>query len=130
VVANSSMSMSVWRLAALARRRGGSRLLESRWLSSSSGTSSGGGGIPYTSLTVGIPKEIAPLERRVAATPESVLRLTGPGFRVIVEDHAGAASYFSNADYEAAGATIVPSVYDKADIILKVCMYVFDKRDV
>jgi Alanine dehydrogenase/PNT, N-terminal domain len=112
------MSISVWRLAAaFARRRGGLRTYESRWLSSNNIS----GGIPYASLTVGIPKEIAPLERRVAATPESVQRLVAPGFRVIVEDHAGAASYFSNADYEAAGATIVPTVYDKADIILKVC---------
>lgn len=81
-------------------------------------------GIPYSELTVGIPKENFPLEKRVAATPESVKRLTQPGFSVLVEDGAGEQAYFSNADYEAAGATIVPSgpsedVWKQSDIILK-----------
>jgi NAD/NADP transhydrogenase alpha subunit len=73
-------------------------------------------------LTVGIPKELFPLEKRVAATPESVERLVKPGFSVIVEDGAGQDSYFSNAAYEAAGATIASSpedVWTKSDIVLK-----------
>jgi alanine dehydrogenase len=76
---------------------------------------------------VGIPKEIFPLERRVAASPESVLRLIKPsanvaGFKVLVEDQAGALSYFANQDYEKAGAAIVSTqdVWKKSDIILKV----------
>jgi len=76
-------------------------------------------GVPYSELTVGIPKEIFPLEKRVAATPESVKRLIKPGFKVVIEDNAGAASYFSNTDYEDAGATVVPNVWEKSDIILK-----------
>jgi len=76
-------------------------------------------GIAYSDLTIGIPKENFPLEKRVAATPESVQRLVKPGFKVVIQDNAGAASYFSNADYEAAGATIVPSVWDISDIVLK-----------
>ena len=76
-------------------------------------------GTPYSELTVGIPKENFPLEKRVAATPESVKRLVKPGFSVLVEDGAGETAYFSNADYEAAGAKIVPSVWKDADIILK-----------
>ena len=63
-------------------------------------------GIPYSKLTVGVPKEHYPLERRVAASPESVQRLIKPGFRVMIEDGAGSQSHFSNKDYEAAGATI------------------------
>ena len=77
-------------------------------------------GIAYADLTIGIPKERFPRERRVAATPESVARLVSPGFNVQLESQAGAASYFSDADYAAAGATIVDNVWKNADIILKV----------
>jgi NAD(P) transhydrogenase len=78
-------------------------------------------GIPYDKLTVGIPKEDFPLEKRVAATPESVERLVTPGFKVLVESDAGSNAYFSNADYESKGATIASKdeVWKKSDIILK-----------
>ena len=79
-------------------------------------------GIPYDKLTVGIPKEHFPLERRVAASPESVGRLVKPGFNVVVENGAGDKSHFSNSDYEAAGATIVASaddVWKQSDVVLK-----------
>jgi hypothetical protein len=79
-------------------------------------------GTPYANLTVGIPKETFPLERRVAATPESVARLIKPGFKVQVETMAGEKSYFADADYQAVGATIVDSVYKTSDIVLKVCI--------
>jgi NAD/NADP transhydrogenase alpha subunit len=77
-------------------------------------------GVAYNSLTVGIPKETYALEKRVAATPESVARLVAPGFSVVVEEGAGRNSFFSNADYEAAGAKIVPSIWTESDIVLKV----------
>jgi H+-translocating NAD(P) transhydrogenase len=77
-------------------------------------------GIPYEKLTVGIPKETFPLERRVAATPESVARLVKPGFKVQVEDGAGMPSYFSNQDFQNAGAAIVDDVWKTSDIVLKV----------
>lgn len=79
-------------------------------------------GIPYDKMTVGIPKEHFPLERRVAASPESVERLVKPGFNVIVEDGAGSKSHFSNADYEAAGAKVVSSaddIWKQSDVVLK-----------
>ena len=78
-------------------------------------------GIPYSSLTVGIPKENFPLEKRVAATPESVERLVKPGFSVLIEDGAGANAYFSNHDYEKAGAKIVSTsdLWKGSDIVLK-----------
>jgi hypothetical protein len=80
-------------------------------------------GISYSKLTIGIPKERFPLEKRVAATPESIKRLVKPGFSVLVEDGAGETAFYSNADYEAAGATIVsgdPSeVWKQSEIILK-----------
>lgn len=77
-------------------------------------------GRPYAKLTVGIPKETFPLEKRVAASPESVARLVKPGFSVVVEKTAGDHSFFADADYQEAGATIVDNVYETSDIILKV----------
>ena len=77
-------------------------------------------GIPYDQLTVGIPKETFPLEKRVAASPESVARLVKPGFNVEIEKGAGAASYFSDAAYEEVGAKMVDSVWESSDIVLKV----------
>jgi NAD(P) transhydrogenase len=81
-------------------------------------------GQPYDTLTVGIPKETFELEKRVAATPESIARLKGFQ-RILVEDGAGVASHFNNSDYERAGATIVPhdEVWKKSDIVLKVRGY-------
>jgi len=80
-------------------------------------------GTPYSELTVGIPKETYPLEKRVAATPESVTRLVKPGFSVVIENGAGDAAFYSNADYEAVGAKIVPTsaeVFKQSDIVLNV----------
>lgn len=78
-------------------------------------------GIPYSKLTVGVPKERYPLEKRVAATPETVSKLVKPGFSVLIEKGAGAPSYFSDADYEAAGAKIVDTddVWRGSDIVMK-----------
>ncbi len=74
-------------------------------------------------MTVGIPKESRPGERRVAATPESIGRLKKLGFEVLVEAHAGAGASFSDDDYQTAGATVVADtrqVWHDADILLKV----------
>ncbi|SPQ97116.1 unnamed protein product (mitochondrion) [Plasmodiophora brassicae] len=79
-------------------------------------------GIPYANLTIGVPKEVADGEARVAQTPDTCAALVRKGFRVVVQSGAGAASNFSDADYAAAGATIVPTAADafNADIVLKV----------
>lgn len=77
-------------------------------------------GLAYDKLTVGIPKEDYPLEKRVAATPESVARLVKPGLTVVVEKGAGDLSYFSDADYTLAGAKVVDNVWKESDIVLKV----------
>lgn len=78
-------------------------------------------GIPYSKLTVGVPKETFPLEKRVAATPETVSKLAAPGFNVLVEKGAGEASHFSDADYLAAGAKVVPAeeIWKGSDIVMK-----------
>lgn len=77
-------------------------------------------GIPYHQLKIGIPKETMALEKRVAATPESVQRLVPAGFQVLVEQGAGEGAFFDNASYEQAGARVVESVWNEADIVLKV----------
>ena len=61
-----------------------------------------------STLTVGVPRETAPGERRVAMTPDTVKRLTASGVVVKVESGAGLASGHSDDAYVAAGATIVP----------------------
>ncbi|KIY43348.1 PNTB-domain-containing protein, partial [Fistulina hepatica ATCC 64428] len=81
-------------------------------------------GVPYASLTVGVPRETFPGERRVALTPSNVSLLLKKGFgRVLVQSGAGAAAQFTDAQYAAAGAMVVShsptAVYD-ADILLGV----------
>ncbi|MEX0674993.1 MAG: Re/Si-specific NAD(P)(+) transhydrogenase subunit alpha [Gaiellaceae bacterium] len=57
-------------------------------------------------MRVGVPKETAPGERRVALVPDAVQKLVQKGHEVVVEKGAGAEASFADADYEAAGATI------------------------
>ena len=71
--------------------------------------------------TVFIPKEIDANETRVAASPDTVKRLTALGFSVVVEKGAGASSRIPDADFAAAGAAIgKASDAGKADLVLKV----------
>lgn len=58
-------------------------------------------------MSVGVPKEITPLEKRVAQTPDTVAKLVKLGITVNVEAGAGEASKCSDKGYEAAGAQIV-----------------------
>ncbi|HEY5412093.1 MAG TPA: Re/Si-specific NAD(P)(+) transhydrogenase subunit alpha [Caulobacteraceae bacterium] len=62
-------------------------------------------------------------ETRVAATPETVKKLSALGFSVIVETGAGVGASISDADYQAAGAEIAASAaaaLKTADVLLKV----------
>merc|ERR1719223_167662 len=79
-------------------------------------------GTPYSDLTIGVPKETFPREKRVAATPETVSKLINPGFHVLIESNAGSGSHFSDADYKEAGATTVSKeeLFQKSDIVMKV----------
>lgn len=77
----------------------------------------------FKGLSFGIPKEIMQGERRVAAIPETVKKLTDGGAKVLVEKDAGIGSYFSDEEYEKVGAVIIGDVqklFDDSDIILKV----------
>ena len=58
-------------------------------------------------MRVAVPKETGAGERRVALVPDSVGRLTAAGFAVAVEQGAGAAAGFTDAEYTAAGAEVV-----------------------
>jgi len=69
-------------------------------------------------MRIGVPKESASGERRVALTPGVVDRLVQKGHEIVVEAGAGEGSYFSDADYENAGATI-GAAYE-ADVVVKV----------
>ncbi len=74
-------------------------------------------------MKVGVPKEIRPGERRVAATPETVARLIKLGFEVQVETNAGLGASFRDADYVAHGASIAETArqtWDEAELVLKV----------
>ena len=70
-------------------------------------------------MRVGVPKESAAGERRVALVPEVVARLVSGGFEIVVEASAGDAASFPDAGYEEAGARIASDAYD-ADAVVKV----------
>ena len=74
-------------------------------------------------LIIGIPKEIHPDERRVAATPNTVARFRKMGLDVQTEAGAGHNAGFSDADYQEAGATVcaeAAKVWATSDLIIKV----------
>jgi NAD(P) transhydrogenase subunit alpha len=69
---------------------------------------------------IGVPRETAAGEKRVATVPEVVQKLAKLGFRVAVESGAGEAANFPDDAYRAAGAQIVSQVWDSADVVFKV----------
>jgi alanine dehydrogenase len=74
-------------------------------------------------MRVGVPKEIKNHEYRVGLTPASVAELTAAGHVVNVQTQAGMGIDFSDEDYVAAGATILPDapgVFAQSDMIVKV----------
>ena len=75
------------------------------------------------SLTIGIPREIYPGEKRVAAVPDVVEKWRKLGFAVAIESGAGALANFADDTYIAAGATVADNaaaLFAQADLILKV----------
>ncbi len=57
-------------------------------------------------MKVGVLKETAPGERRVALVPEMLARLRGAGLDVLVQSGAGDGAWFADSAYAEAGATI------------------------
>src|SRR3954463_64670 len=75
------------------------------------------------SQLIGVPRESAAGEKRVATVPEVVEKLVKLGFRVAVQSGAGDAANFADDTYRAAGAEIgaeAASLWARADIIFKV----------
>ena len=72
---------------------------------------------------IGIPKEIHPGEKRVAATPQTILKLKKLGFGVAVQSGSGDAINASDAEYQEAGASIVgdaAELWASSDVVMKV----------
>jgi NAD(P) transhydrogenase subunit alpha len=71
-------------------------------------------------MKIAVVRETAPGETRVAATPETVKKLIGLGAEVAVETGSGESASISDADYEAAGASVSPRAksLDGADLVL------------
>jgi NAD(P) transhydrogenase subunit alpha len=70
-----------------------------------------------------VPREHAPGETRVAATPESVKRLIKTGFEVVVEASAGEQAHFADTAFADAGATIATDAkreWSSADVVIKI----------
>jgi alanine dehydrogenase len=74
-------------------------------------------------VKVGVPREVKNNEYRVAITPAGVNEFTRGGHQVFVESGAGAGSSITDAEFAAAGATILDSadeVWGTAELVLKV----------
>ena len=74
-------------------------------------------------MKISIPKERRADEARVAGSPDTVKKLIGLGFDVVIETGAGEASSIADEDFAAAGATIAAdeaAALGDADIVLKV----------
>jgi NAD(P) transhydrogenase subunit alpha len=69
-------------------------------------------------MRIGVPKEIAAGERRVALVPEIVQRLAPGGFEVVLEPGAGAAASFPDSAYTEAGAEL--GDWSSTDLVVKV----------
>ncbi|MCB2022351.1 MAG: Re/Si-specific NAD(P)(+) transhydrogenase subunit alpha, partial [Burkholderiaceae bacterium] len=74
-------------------------------------------------MRIGVPKETADGEKRVASVPDVVAKLVKLGFGVAVESGAGAAAHFADDTYREAGAEVVPdaaALWATSDIVFKV----------
>src|SRR5579863_7189181 len=73
-------------------------------------------------MRIGVPKETADGEKRVALVPEVVKKLTGQGHELLVQKGAGAGALIPDAMYQEAGAKLVDSAQEAlgADVVLKV----------
>ena len=73
-------------------------------------------------MKVGVARETAPGERRVALVPDALGKLTAAGLEILVEAGAGLGALIPDAAYEAAGARVATTdeLYTQADVILRV----------
>ncbi len=74
-------------------------------------------------VTIGIPREIMPGEKRVSAIPATVEKMIAAGAEVLVETGAGSGAFVNDDEYSEKGAKIIADVlelYKRANVILKV----------
>jgi alanine dehydrogenase len=74
-------------------------------------------------MVIGVPREIHRQEHRVGLSPFAVTQLVAEGHTVYVEKGAGVAAYFTDRDFEQAGAQIVygpEEAYHRADLVCRV----------
>ncbi len=74
-------------------------------------------------MKIGVLKEVTPGETRVAATPDTVKRFVSDHLEVLIESGAGVKAFFSDEDYESAGARIVSDATEllsEADVVVKI----------
>jgi alanine dehydrogenase len=74
-------------------------------------------------MVIGVPREIKEQENRVALPPSAAYQLIKRGHEIVVEKDAGAGSGFSDEEYAAAGARLVPrhdEVFARAELVVKV----------
>jgi len=87
-------------------------------------------GLKKKKITIGIPRESAENEKRVALTPEAVNILVEAGNKVYVQEGSGKGSNYSDKDYSENGALITKTGDEvfKCDLIIKVAP--FSKEEV
>jgi alanine dehydrogenase len=74
-------------------------------------------------MKIAVPREIKPLEGRVALVPQACGELLRHGHQVFVQEGAGENSGFGDEQYRAAGARMLPdaaAVYDTGELVVKV----------
>ena len=74
-------------------------------------------------MIISVPREIKEQEFRVALSPSAAYQLIRRGHRVLVERNAGAGAGFPDADYEAAGASLVKdhvALFEQGELVVKV----------
>jgi NAD(P) transhydrogenase subunit alpha len=78
--------------------------------------------VSFPAVKIGVARETAEGEGRVALVPEVIARLKPAGIEVLVEEGAGAAAHLPDGAYAAAGAMIVSTaqLYEQAEIVVRV----------
>ncbi|MEZ0241329.1 MAG: Re/Si-specific NAD(P)(+) transhydrogenase subunit alpha [Chloroflexota bacterium] len=73
-------------------------------------------------MKIGVARETAPGERRVALVPDSLAKLTAAGVEILVEADAGRGALIPDSAFEAAGAKVVRTddLYAQSDVIVRV----------
>ena len=78
---------------------------------------------------IGIPKETLANECRVPLLPSEIKRISSDNISFQIESGAGLGAHFSDASYEAAGATLTSNIYEESEIIIKINPPTVDEID-